>query len=301
MNISITALAAAIATVLAAIITSVGSIFVALIQAKKNGELKNTINGFWLPNKIPPKSKRNSAIIVGLGGVGKTQLIQTILRDESVIPGSDGDETFPNPEQETLVASIHQGVFSPKGENCTYYLYISDYKGQNLGDLFRFFIEQQRIPYSPMKYGWVNSLIIMVDIAIPARQPVFDTDQFQNRIQYTLDNMSDLALNAIFGLITAEIGYVCIFVNKVDLLSDNRKEIEAIIAEKLEPFFRKVQRRSGKAMVEIILGSALTGEGIPKLLERLKKSSITLEETKDDFSSRLISFRSKKSKPTTSA
>jgi hypothetical protein len=301
MNISITALAAAIATVLAAIITSVGSIFVALIQAKKNGELKNTINGFWLPTKIPPKSKRNSVIIVGLGGVGKTQLIQTILRDESVIPDNDGDETFPNPEQETLTASIHQGVFSPKGENCTYYLYISDYKGQNLGDLFRFFIEQQRIPYSPMKYGWINSLIIMVDIADPAPRPIFDINQLQNRLQFSIDNMSDLALNAIFGLLTSEISYVCVFVNKVDLLSGDRKKVESIIAEKIEPFFRKVQKRSGKAMVEIILGSALTGEGIPKLLERLKKSSITLDETKDDISSRLISFQSKKGKSKFSA
>ena len=282
------ALVAAIATLLAAVITAIGSIIAASVQTKKNNYLKDRLKGFWLPSKIPPNSKRNSIIIVGLGGVGKTQLIRTLLRDDSVRPGHDErlDELYSDKSpQKTEGYSIHHGEFTPKGENCIYYLYVSDYCGQNLGNLIRLFITQQTVPYSPMKYGWINTLILMVDIAEPPEKQTWVIDKEPrpldiDRLQLNIDMWSELALNAIFGLLTIEINYVCIFVNKIDLISDDRRQTESLIIEKLTPFLEKVQRRSGNAEVEIIIGSALTGEGIPRLLERLKKGSEFLDENK---------------------
>ncbi len=50
---------------------------------KKLEELKN---GFTLPVQVPSKDKRNSVLLVGLGGSGKTSFISSLLANGQANP-----------------------------------------------------------------------------------------------------------------------------------------------------------------------------------------------------------------------
>ena len=113
------------------------------------------MRGFQLPVKTPFPEMRNSVLLVGLGGVGKTSFINKLL-----------DSDAARPEIATDSFDIYRyGVVLPDNEKpSTCWIYMSDYAGQDLGSLVRAFVEQQRLSYSPMRYGHINSLILLVDL-----------------------------------------------------------------------------------------------------------------------------------------
>ena len=133
--------------VIAAIIGAIVTIFTTL---SKKREIKEIKNSFKLPVKIPLTDKRNSILLVGLGGTGKTSLIKALLNNHEANP-NEKTENFEIYKGDRLSIKSKQ---EKNTENNRYWFYIADYKGQNIGQLVRSFIVQQKKPYSPLAYGY---------------------------------------------------------------------------------------------------------------------------------------------------
>lgn len=240
-------------------------------------EKEKTIMGYKLPRPIPEQDKRNTILLIGLGGTGKTALIKSLFQNPEA-----------NPEQETLAFDIYCGNRASNKEGNTetkytkYWFRIADYKGQNVGELVRAFIEQQREPYPLLAYGYVDSLIIIVDLIPPKPDKdspeLLPTKDFDlERINYQLEQWNDTAINAIFGLLTSELKYVCLFINKIDLMSDRSPSADDRYKGVFKDLAERIRKRCGKARFEVVLGSATKGTHVPLLESRLMKHSAPTE------------------------
>lgn len=227
------------------------------------------------PEPLGKNEKRNSVIIVGLGGCGKTTLINRLSGDhraDSEIQTADYDRYFWSEKSSSV---------EPK-----YTYYIADYKGQNIGTLIKGLIKEQKIPYSPMTWGAVNSLIFVVDVAEPYDKNVQSAtnfalevkDSWQGRIKQNVEQWSSTALDTIFGFTTKpnandpnvnSLKYVCLFINKTDLLPDMEDEIK----RKYQPLHDAIRARCPGLKFELLLGSADKGTAIPTLKRSLKDHS----------------------------
>lgn len=122
------------------------------------------LRGLTRPVKVK-RGKRNSIMLLGLGGVGKTAFVRNLFHD----PGANPDvstEHYELYQTTTIVRDSGRGDAKPKqGEKYT--LFVGDYRGQNLGQLVREFVTQQKKPFEPMSYGFINSLILVVDLFPP--------------------------------------------------------------------------------------------------------------------------------------
>ncbi|MBX3188985.1 MAG: hypothetical protein KF819_18335 [Labilithrix sp.] len=246
---------------------------------KKRTEVEERINKEWAesmtrPAKLPASAKRNSIIIVALGGTGKTMLIRHLLKDPNA-----------NPQKRTEEYALYHGVRSNGGDRHEYHFYVSDYKGQNIGTLVRAFVLQQKERWSPMAYGYVNTLVVMVDAFPPPDDPTDDApekiaDPIEDRVAKHIQQWSEPALDAVFGLLTSgSLKQVCFFINKCDLLSnhtDTDRVPGKVQVEKLfEPLKVELRKRARTqdADFAMIFGSAKNGDGIPLLEEALIKYS----------------------------
>lgn len=230
---------------------------------------KDWAEGMVKPVKLPPPAKRNSVIMIGLGGTGKTTLIRNLVKDPDA-----------NPEKKTEEYHLFHG--ERRTDQSRHYLYISDYRGQNIGTLVRAFIKQQKIKYSPMAYGHVNSLIVLVDIEEPKQSPM-DDEPFQidepnfNRVQTHLAQWSGTALDAVFGFLTAEtLNYVCLFINKADLLKTREKQAVRALFKELEGLLRE---RCEGIKFEVYVGSVKEGEQINRLEDDLLEAAVDVSGT----------------------
>jgi GTPase SAR1 family protein len=223
--------------------------------------------GLREPVAIGPKEKRNSIILVGLGGTGKTTLIRSLLKDPSA-----------NPDERTEHYELYHGASSTKGDEFTYRFFVSDYKGQDIATLVSSFIIQQLQLYSPMSYGHIQSIILMVDL-IPPKAQKDDVDPLpvlaanKKRVKTHLDQWSDLALDAIKGLVTDEsLRFVCLFINKIDLISDRSPDTDKANCELYAELRRRLEDRFGQR-VHVILGSTKKGDGLVDLENKLRAHS----------------------------
>jgi len=220
------------------------------------------------PTLLGSKVKRNSIVILGLGGCGKTTLIHHLSKD----PTADG--TISTRDYVRL-----RWCEENSGTESTHLYYVADHKGQNIGTLIKGLIEEQKKPYSPMTWGAINSLIFIVDVAkAPGRGNKSATElqqevreAWRDRILENVKQWSPTALDMIFGFTTQDsLKYVCLFVNKMDLLLPEEKEE----AEKLyQGLIEALDVRCPGLALEIIFGSVLSGDGFPKLAASLKKNS----------------------------
>jgi hypothetical protein len=240
-------------------------------------EQGNAIKGYKLPRPIPIKDKRNTILLIALGGTGKTALIKSLFQNPDA-----------NPEQETLAFDIYCANRASNKEGDTetqyvkYWFRIADYKGQNIGDLIRAFIEQQRNPYPLLAYGFIDSLIIMVDLIPP--KPAQDAPDVapsssvnSERINFHLAQWNDTAINAIFGLLTSELKYACLFINKIDLMTDRSPSADEMYKNEFKDLADRIKKRCGKARFEIVLGSALKGTQVNILEHKLMEHSAPSE------------------------
>lgn len=269
----IIAIISGIVTIATAIIGAV----VTLNQRQQILEKEKTIKGYKLPRQIPSQDKRNTILLIALGGTGKTALIKSLFQNPDA-----------NPEQETLAFDIYCSKSETKREataesiTIKYWFTIADYKGQNIGELIRAFIEQQREPYPLLAYGFIDSLIIMVDLVAPKPDKdapeILPTNNFDlERVNYHLEQWNDTAINAIFGLMTSELKYVCLFINKIDLMSDRSSSADEKYKGAFKELAERIRKRCGKARFEVVLGSATKGTHVPLLESRLMKHSAPTE------------------------
>jgi GTPase SAR1 family protein len=239
-----------------------------IVQETARETEKAVTEGIIKPVKLAPPAKRNSAILIGLGGTGKTTLIRSLLHD----PKAD-------PEIKTLDYSLYHGQRSA-GESWHHW-YISDYRGQTIGNLVRSFVKQQKMIYSPMAYGHVNSLIVLVDIQRPkqapsAPEPPISESPNEERMQEHLTQWSATALDAVFGFFTADtLKYVCLFINKADLLTTRNEQAVRAMFKDLEQLLRD---RCGGAKFQVYVGSARDGEQVVRLEEDLMTYAVDVEQ-----------------------
>lgn len=269
MDPGIAALFSAIITALVTLIVEVGA---------KNRAVNEVKNSFVLPVQVPNLDKRNSIILLGIGGTGKTSIIKGLLNNNEA-----------NPNEKTENFTMYEGNrFSVKEEeketnkanksNSKYWFYIADYKGQNIGQLVRSFIIQQKKPFSPLAYGHITSLILMVDLVTPKEEAHYEDipkqEKYnQERVNTHVTEWNDTALDAIFGLLTSELRYVCIFINKVDLMNNRSYEAEERYIKIFQPMQEKIKKRVGRATVKTYLGSARDGTSLNYLTEDLMEYS----------------------------
>ncbi len=239
-----------------------------LDEANKKISIANEkVEGIEKPAKLEPHETINSVMVVGLGGSGKTSLIKVIVGDGNPEKRTGSYEIFS--EQITMPAD------SPK-KLCK--IYISDYAGQSyLEGLIRGFIEQQKIPYSPMRYGYITSLILVVDLFAPPKNPIEEVsksrDLDDDRINENIRMWNESSISAIFGMLTKNLKYICLFINKIDLYDAiiDKQEIKKVY----EPIIDILAKRSLGIKIEVYIGSALN-RNIGPIEEDLKNSSIDI-------------------------
>lgn len=209
---------------------------------------------------------QNVALVVGLGGAGKTSLIR------AVTGSSDA-----RPDVRTSAFKIHSSELSRQEpawygirhyDRCT--LHIADYNGQRFDQFFGKIMELQATPKSPVRYGSINSLLFLADLVpppdMPGDLPRTDSDSINEQLRRTLDFWSASTIDAVFGLTTSSLKYVCFFLNKADLLPNtSTDEARHRVLQRYGTIRSHINRYSEGRLVRAIVGSAFAGDGISQL------------------------------------
>jgi hypothetical protein len=209
----------------------------------------------------------NTILLVGMEGTGKTELIKSCF-----------GHAHADSSKETEDFEIYTSERMVDGKNC--WINVADYMGQNIGTLVGTFIDVQRQLDSPLKYKHLHSLIVMVDLRFPEEDRAISAPPApladQARVKANLEQWNEMALDAIFGLLTdPPLEYVCVFVNKFDLISEPKKyskaKAEKNYAALVDYLKLKVKpvKAGGKIKVDVIVGSAKHGDGHAELLASL--------------------------------
>ena len=216
-------------------------------------------------------------MLLGLGGVGKTTFVRNLFQNREADPTT----TTEHYELYRTTTAVEKVAHNRK-RNEQYTLFVGDYRGQNLGQLVREFVTQQKRPREPMSYGFINSLILVVDLFPNGR---FDDPPLEprscvdsRRVETHSSQWNDTALDAVFGLLTTgSLKYVCLFVNKSDLL---REANTAPVQQNIESCFAdlrdrlKLRAEHAKATFQFVLGSAEDSTGIARVRDALFEKSV---------------------------
>jgi len=260
------------------LLTIIAAVISGLIVFSIQERLKKRM---FMDIKIAKGQKKNSIMVVGLGGSGKTAIVNMLSQVENR-----------KKVEETKDYSIFKSKIV-ENDNITYNIYISDYRGQDLGNLVRSFIIQQLTPNTPMRFGHVNSLILVVDLYPPkvdenGRENTLKkgtmSEYNKERIQEHLKQWNRTALDAVFGMhVSSSLKYICLFINKHEVLSDHSSEMTASIKnaykeliddmERRQYYYDENEHKHQYANFQLIIGSALDGEGTNQLREDIFKYS----------------------------
>jgi hypothetical protein len=101
-------------------------------------------------------------------------------------------------------------------------------------------------------------------------QETFDAEHVHEQI----GEWSQTAIDCIFGLFTKEsLRYVCLFVNKYDRLLDT-EACRSSVRHAFSELEARIQRNSGSANFEVIVGSAKRGDGKSELYAGLASHGV---------------------------
>ena len=245
---------------------------------------KDELDGLTRPVQVTPDETVNSVMTVGLGGSGKTSLVKAL------IGGSNRDI-------DPLIKTRYFRIYSTESATPVSTpqkisrLYISDYPGQTLlEDLIRGFIKQQSLRFSPLRYNHVISLILVVDLYPPSdmtaniisekekldRERAGTKKTIENRIEENVNAWNESAISAIFGMMTSSLKYICLFINKSDLVEGTMEEEEII--NKYKSILKSISARDSGIKVTVLIGSAKDGKNIITLKDELITYSVSSEE-----------------------
>jgi ATPase subunit of ABC transporter with duplicated ATPase domains len=140
----------------------VGIVVFIFQEIRKKKQRDKLIADFTQPIKLKKGERRNSILLVGLGGTGKTSLVNHMQRMSEKPAKTLRVDIYSISFARTKLTEKNQ-----KNTKDVFHYFIADYKGQNLGQLIRHFILEQQTQNSPMRYGHVTSLILIVDLFYP--------------------------------------------------------------------------------------------------------------------------------------
>jgi hypothetical protein len=161
----------------AGFLTSVAASMTAAVLFSMSQRLKGRLKALQLPPQVRVDETRNSILLVGIGGVGKTSLIKALTHDSAAEPGAAGPFK--------IYKYVEELGNEPSGIKRTN-LYFADYRGHNLTNLIGGFLDQQKQPYCQLRYGLLNSLVMVVDATDHPKYPGGIVPKAQNFSQKRL-------------------------------------------------------------------------------------------------------------------
>jgi len=262
-------------------------------------EVDARIKQFFLsgPKMLPrsEKEKKVSTLVVGLGGSGKTSLINRLTTCDNdrghiletkyfkkatfcVHEGSDDKEYGDKIDEETKT----------KERRCTRFYY-SDYRGQDFSCLVRSMLKEQVKEQSPFKYGDIEAVVFVVDLLDPNKHsgvpdvPSNSVPIDEARVTEHINEWNTTALDAVFGMLTQEsLRFVGLFVNKCNLVkmegAGGYEAVEkkfAVLIDSLKRRLKAPERAGPYAKFAVILGAAGPGksEGVSDLQDHLASAA----------------------------
>lgn len=237
-------------------------------------KFQHRIRGLTRPINVK-SGQRNSMMLLGLGGVGKTTFVGALFANEN----ANAALSTENYELYRTTFSLEDTNNPKKGRKYT--LFVGDYRGQNLGQLVREFVLQQKKSFDPMSYGFINSLVLVVDLFPPTDHEDDEPLESQNewddsRVQMHIDQWNETALDAAFGLLTRDsLKYVCLYINKVDILIEDNRMRDSI-RERFSELRQRLEQRAVMVNAEfhLVIGSASMGNGITQIRDGLFATSV---------------------------
>lgn len=217
--------------------------------------------------------RKNTILVLGLGRSGKSSLINLLTREFETVR--------PSRTTEFAIKECTK-TFGNKPIDFTF----TDYEGQDFASFVAGFIQSQLEPNTLLRYGDINSLILVTDLFREnkdedhrKKKDTYETD----RIDFHLREWNDTALDAVFGFLTKdELKFVCLFINKIDKweFANQEEAVEKIKAD-YKPLIDQLDRRTkGYSHFEAIIGSADLGTNVigpDGLLPKLGFYSVPLE------------------------
>lgn len=231
------------------------------------------------PITLVPGERKNTILMLGLGRTGKSSIVNALAGRE--ITGTE-DETekfeiwqyYQRHPRQLLGVGIQNRKLEEISEKPINF-YIPDYRGQNLSKLIRGFLAEQTKPETPLRYGDINTLLLVVDIA-PEKQRRNGSRYHDNvdgpdpdRVEAHLRQWSTTALDAVFGLLTEEeFQSIILLINKYDLLTnscshdENKSVINECFSSLIDDLKRRGKGENSIASFHIVHASATAGTGI---------------------------------------
>ena len=176
---------------------------------------------------------------------------------------------------------------------------MSDYRGQDFGTQVAAFIQQQLKNRTPMRYGDIDSLILVVDLLPPYSKPKGSIDE--DRVGEHITQWNRTALDAVFGMLEkSSLSLVCLFVNKYNQITKKDANLEKAIVKLYSPLINDLKRRceyldsDTKKMIpyarfKLIIGATIDGTGLPELRQNLMELSKPIANTSGSTTSNLES------------
>ncbi len=230
----------------------------------KSDESAKALRAILEPPPIAPNERRISVLTIGLGGSGKTTLIGAAFGDTNASPRKTREFSVYN---STILPVLSQGQAGKASEpSRTIRSYITDYRGQNLGSLISGVLAEQKVAHSPLAYGAVRALVLVVDVVAPPASdgegPLKDREVDQARVALHNQQWNETALEAVFGLLTRSLAYVCLWINKTDALRSDLKN-DDVLKKLFEPIEKRLCNlaQDNNFRLEVLVGSAFNGGG----------------------------------------
>jgi hypothetical protein len=246
---------------------------------KARERIENLKVGFnALRSGMPERAENNylKVCMLGLGGAGKTTLVRTM----TMCPDADASVSTEDVRR-FITVNEYAGPDARFGVRIDWY----DYAGQNIAPLTESRrpgnANESRQDEDPAMPSYddkpFNAAVLILDLFDPppaggtyqGRFPTWNAA----RLKKSTDQWSENALSAIKGSLGNEIKYLCVLVNKFDLLQNPDDAELAAIKKKVQPYVNRIAPLFRGAEVDFIIGSALGDARTLQIREKLIKYS----------------------------